>query len=43
MRRRRVDSLEVQQMKTQAREERARKQVLMITVAVTETTVKSMG
>lgn len=29
MRRRRVDSLEVQQMKSQAREERARKQVLM--------------
>ena len=27
MRRRRVDSLEVQQMKSQAREERARKQV----------------
>lgn len=29
MRRRRVDSLEVQQMKSQAREERARKQVMM--------------
>lgn len=29
MRRRRVDSLEVQQMKAQAREERARKQVLI--------------
>lgn len=28
VRRRRLDSLEVQQMKTQAREERARKQVL---------------
>lgn len=28
MRRRRVDSLEVQQMKAQAREERARKQVV---------------
>ena len=30
MRRRRVDSLEVQQMKAQAREERARKQVLTL-------------